>query len=337
MLSGKEILITGGSGMIASYLVSCLIGAFQMSSEAPPRITLLVRDRKSTNLIEFQGKENVILEVCNLSQWKPSRAYDYLIHAASPASPTQYDKPQEIEEANQGFLKRLEVVGFPAVTLLISSGEIYGAKPPNPVPETYEAEIPASGIRAAYPIAKLAGEKLLLDSGKAGKTIPKIVRLFHTFGPGLKLNDGRSFSDFIWAGARGQGLLLRSSGDVVRSFLYIEDAIAGILLVLLQGAWGGVYNLGSPNQLSILEYAEIVAQEAGVSVTTPKNPSTADGYIASPIHFLVPDTRKIMKIGWSTQVSPREGIKRTLNWAKYTLDSQPNETRRFTSEEKAIE
>jgi nucleoside-diphosphate-sugar epimerase len=251
-----------------------------------------------------------------------------LIHAASPASPTQYDNPREIEEANQGFLKRLEVVGFPAVSLLISSGEVYGAKPPSPVPETYEAEIQASGIRAAYPDAKLAAEKLILDSGKAGKTIPKIVRLFHTFGPGLKLNDGRSFSDFIWAGARGQSLILRSSGDAVRSFLYIEDAIAGILHVLLQGAGGGVYNLGSPKQLSILEYAELVALEAGVSVTKPKNQSEVDGYIASPIHFLVPDTRKIMKLGWSNQVSPREGIRRTLKWAKYTLDSQPNETHR---------
>ena len=318
-LSGKEILITGGSGMIASYLVSCLIRVFRMSSTDPPRITLLVRDPEAYNLVEFLGEESVSFQVGNLTTWKPSRGYDYLIHAASPASPTQYGNPGEIDEANLGFLERLQEVGFAKETLLISSGEVYGSTPPNPVPETYEAENLAQGMRAYYPVAKLAAEKTLFKAGIEERTIPKVVRLFHTFGPGMKPNDGRSFADFIWAAAKGDNLLMRSSGDAVRSFLYIEDAIAGILLVLLEGDAGEVYNLGSPESLSILGYAQLVALEGGVGVITNEEESETHGYTASPIHFLVPDTRKIRNIGWVNVVGTKEGIQRTLTWAKETL------------------
>ena len=318
-LSGKEIVITGGSGMIASYLVSCLIRVFRTSTANPPRITLLVRDPEAYNLVEFLGEESVSFEVGSLTAWKPSREYDYLIHAASPASPTQYGNPREIDEANLGFLERLQEVGFAKETLLISSGEVYGTTPPNPVPETYQAENLTQGIRANYPVAKLAAEKMLLKAGMEQKTIPKVVRLFHTFGPGMKPNDGRSFADFIWAAAKGDNLFMRSSGDAVRSFLYIEDAIVGILLVLLEGDGGEVYNLGSPENLSILEYAQLVALEAGVCVITNEEEPENNGYTASPIHYLVPDTRKIRNIGWVNEVGTKEGIQRTLTWAKETL------------------
>lgn len=314
--AGKEILITGGSGMVASFLVSILVRSFKLLNETQPRITLLVRDSTSSNLNEFFSEPSVVIEECDLVKWNPLRTYDYLIHAASPASPTKYGKPGEIEEANIGFLRRLETVGFPKDSLLISSGEVYGPKPPNPVPESFVAQTHVTGVRAVYPAAKLAAERMLLDAGIQKITSPKIIRLFHTFGPGMKVNDGRSFADFIWASAKGSDISLRSKGQDIRSFLYLEDAAAGILTILKNGESGEIYNLGSQEKLSILEYATLVAAEANVRVIVPQDISDSDSYTSSPIHFLIPDTTKLGNLGWSRKVSSREGIRRTLGWAR---------------------
>jgi nucleoside-diphosphate-sugar epimerase len=263
-LSEREILITGGSGMVASYFVSILLNSFKLLGEKPPRVTLLVRDLSSSNLGECTLEQSVVIEECALGEWVPLHSYDYLIHAASPASPTKYGQPEEILDANIGFLKRLKIVGAPNETLLISSGEVYGTRPPNPVPESYVAQSLAVGIRESYPAAKLAAEKMLFEMGEQGLTNPKVIRLFHTYGPGMKVDDGRSFADFIWAAARGEGISLRSMGEDVRTFLYLEDAVAGIITVLLSGDRSGVYNLGSQEKLSIFEFASHVAHEAGV-------------------------------------------------------------------------
>lgn len=318
-LSEKELLITGGSGMIASYFVSILLNSFKLLGQKPPRVTLLVRDLAASNLGEFASESSIVIEKCDLVEWAPLHSYDYLIHAASPASPTKYGKPEEILEANTGFLERLKTVGAPRETLLISSGEVYGTRPPNPVPESYVAQSLNMGIRESYPAAKLAAEKMLLEMGEQGLTHAKVIRLFHTYGPGMKLDDGRSFADFIWAAAKGEDISLRSMGEDIRTFLYLEDAVAGIITVLLSGTRSSVYNLGSHEKLSILEFAKHVADEAKVKINLPQREAPHEEYSQSPIHLLLPDTSKLQNLGWYPTVSTKEGIRRSLTWARNTL------------------
>jgi len=126
-LYGKKILITGASVMLGSYLVATILAACDTDKSNRPNLTLLVRDKNAKNLEFLKDVENVSMEECDLLTWVPRSSYDFLIHAASPASPTKYGNPQEIFDANVGFFHQLDKYGYPHATLFVSSGEVYGS------------------------------------------------------------------------------------------------------------------------------------------------------------------------------------------------------------------
>lgn len=315
--AGKEFLVTGASGMVASYFVSALQGVCEALSYSPPNFTLLVRDLSSKNLHQFQNLSNIRLIQADLEQWDVDREFDFLLHAASPASPTKYKNPAEILNANVGFFENLSKTAFPKHSLFISSGEVYGSRSPVPVTEGYKGSIDISDNRSAYPLAKLEGERLLLKLAMENEADAKIVRLFHTFGPGMKPDDGRSFADFLWVAARGKDIVLHSTGSDIRTFLYLEDAFAGMLQVLNEGSNFETYNLGSRSPLSVLEFAKLVGDTAGVNVVSKSVENLPPvGYVPSPNAIIVPSINKIAEIGWSERIGVIESIRRTLIWAR---------------------
>lgn len=319
-LSGKEFLITGASGMVGGYITSVLLGSCSTLGLPPPKLTLLSRSKSSTNLRQFLENSSVSVIETDLSSWRIDKSYDFLIHAASPASPTQYGDTEAVVGANVRFLANLEKHVMPESTLFISSGEVYGANPPLAVDEDFDGAVIPESPRAVYPESKLAAERLLWKMGEEGLTKPLVARLFHSFGPGLRDADGRSFGDFLWAAARGRDLELLSTGSAIRSFLYLEDAVAGLLTVLTKGRPGESYNIGSANPVAISEFADLVGRVAGVKVQYPSSLEvTKPGYVHSPNHVVVPSNKKISQLGWRQIVPLETGVRRSLLWIQKEL------------------
>lgn len=318
--SEKEVLVTGASGMIGSYFVAALQGLCGSLGITPPNFTLLIRQSSSKNLTQFKKFTNIRMVEAELNSWRSDREFDFLLHAASPASPTKYGNLNEITESNVGFAENLMRSKLPKKSLFISSGEVYGSAAPVPVDENYKGSIDLTKSRSAYPIAKIKAEEIFLKLSQEPFTESYVVRLFHTFGPGMKLDDGRSFADFLWGASQGQDIHLRSAGADIRTFLYLEDAFAGLLKVFSEGQNGETYNLGSSEPLSILDFAQLVGSEAGVDVFSG-SPflESAEDYVPSPNAVIVPSTRKIESLGWRETIPIHEAISRTLAWAKTQL------------------
>ena len=318
--SGREVLITGASGMIGAYVASSLIQGCSLQGLYPPKLTLLSRTLRSGNITLFSSFPCVRVVETELLEWNVDRDFDFLIHAASPASPTKYRDPDSVIQANLGFLRRIQKQAMPRSTLFISSGEVYGSSPPRWVDENYKQPFIPPSSRAVYPEAKIASESLLWEMGADGSTSPFVARLFHSFGPGLKMDDGRSFGDFLWSAARGRDLSLMSSGASVRTLLYIEDAVAGLLTVLTKGNPGEPYNIGSNFPMSISEFAELVGQVSEVQVHYPSSSEKPKAdYIHSPNHVIVPSIEKASSLGWKQMVRLDVGIRRTIDWIQREL------------------
>ena len=319
-LSGREFLITGASGMVGGYITSVLLESCAALGLPSPKLTLLTRSMSSTNLRPFIRNSSVTVVETDLNSWRVDKRYDFLIHAASPASPTKYGDTKAVVGANVGFLANLEKQVMPESTLFISSGEVYGANPPLAVDENFDGAVIPESLRAVYPESKLAAERLLWKMGEKGLTKPLVARLFHSFGPGLRDADGRSFGDFLWAAARGRDLELLSSGSAIRSFLYLEDAVAGLLTVLAKGIPGEVYNVGSGNPVAISEFAELVGRVAEVKVRyAPSSVPPHSDYVESPNQVVVPSNTKVSQLGWRQVVPLETGVRRSLLWIQKEL------------------
>jgi dTDP-glucose 4,6-dehydratase len=318
--SGKELLITGASGMIGSYLTHSIIAGSRLQGYEAPNLTLLVRKESSPNLRDLDLASSVKVVETELLSWKPKQVYDCLIHAASPASPTKYSDSSEVFDSNVGFLKSFGEGEIPKQVLYISSSEVYGPDSPDLIDESFVGNPITESSRAIYPKSKLEGELVLSKMFEQGQTQPYIARLFHTFGPGLRQDDGRSFSDFLWAAAKGNSVELRSPGEDIRTFLYLQDAVAAMFLILTRGTPGEIYNVGSELPLSIRSFAEQVGGSCGVQVRVPNevSPNQLD-YKHSPNKSMVPSTKKLRGLGWSEIVPLDVGIRSTLDWMTTVL------------------
>ena len=319
-LSGAQILVTGASGMVGAYLTTSILGCSERQGRKIPNITVLARDSRSQNLVDLQTHKSVRVIGSELHDWKLDQQYDCLLHLASPASPTKYHDTSSVIQSNVGFLKRISGSNAPRTILFVSSGEVYGANPPIGVDEDFQKAFIPESKRDVYPKAKLAAEHLLGEMWRLGYTTPFIARLFHTFGPGLREDDGRSFGDFLWSAARGKQIMLKSSGQALRTFLYLEDATAGLLTILTRGSDGDIYNVGSENPVSILNFAKVASKLADVGIEIPLNEEGIETLVApSPSSRIVPSCQKLRNLGWAQEVSMEESISRTISWIKRSL------------------
>jgi nucleoside-diphosphate-sugar epimerase len=199
--------------------------------------------------------------------------------------------------------------------LFISAGEVYGSKSTSPIHENFIGAIEPTHPRSAYPTAKLEAEKVTLELGGKFSVETNAVRLFHTFGPGVTRNDGRSFADFIWNAAENRAPRLRSSGQDVRTFLFLRDTVVGILTILDKGKNTEKYNLGGSNPISILDFAKRVSLLAGLEGEVEFG-NIKDSYNHSPNHIIYPSVSKLNNLGWHQEVDLDEMILRTLSWSR---------------------
>ncbi len=317
-LTNSTFLISGASGFIASYLTKTLL-----TLNNNIRVIGVVRDKRKAQE-RFRGyKGNLKLIVGDVGQpLVVKERLDYIIHAASPASPQSYclDPVATLKANILGTYHLLELArvkrakGF----LLISSGEIYGQmnKKQIPIKEDSYGFTDPTNIRSCYGEAKRVAETMAVSWHYQYGVPVKIARLFHTYGPGMKLADGRVFSDFVANVVTGKNIVMKSRGEVKRPFCYIADTAAALFTILLKGKPGQAYNVGNDQaEASVIGLANLLVDlfpQKKLKVIK-KERAKKEGYIETKILSNRPDTSKLRALGWQPKYSPTQGFQRTID------------------------
>ncbi len=329
---GKTFLISGASGALASYMAKTLL-YFNKKISNPIRIIALVRNinRAKQQYSEFLPDSNLIFLEQDVIY--PVVTYseniDYIIHAASPASPKLFfsDPVGTINANTLGthnllcLAKEKNIKSF----LFFSSGEVYGNifERKNLVNENDYGIINPLDVRNCYAESKKLGENMCYCWFQQFGIPIKIVRPAHTYGPGFKADDGRAFSSFVNSIAKGEDIILKSDGSAKRSFIYLADAVRAYFLILQKGKNGEAYNVGNDKEISIKELAELLISLNGnkqkIIYDIPK-----DSPSSKSSHGQL-DISKIKQLGWQPVISEKEGFDRTLKYLTDNLRSFDND------------
>lgn len=261
----------------------------------------------------------IIQDVC--SPLRISKKINFIIHAASQASPKFYgvDPVGTILANTVGTANLLALAakhkseGF----MFFSSGEVYGEVGFGQIPikeDSYGLVDPML-IRSCYAEGKRAGENMCVSWNHQYGVSVKIIRPFHTYGPGMRLDDGRVFADFVSDIVNGRDIIMKSDGSAVRAFCYLADAVVGFFMVLFNGENAQAYNVGNEQgEISIKDLAYMLVDffpEKKLKVRFDIQ-LQQKGYLKSAISRHCPDTVKLRSLGWQPSYSLREGFKRTV-------------------------
>lgn len=303
-----NILITGGAGFIGSHLCRRLLCEDNLIICVDNFIT-----GSEENIEDLLRRPNFRLINHDISQsFYIEENLDWVLHFASPASPKDYLE-HPIKTIKVGTLGTHNCLGIVraknARFLLASTSEIYGDPQVHPQPEEYHGNVNPIGPRSCYDEAKRAAEALSFAYYRQHNLNIKIVRIFNTYGPHMRLDDGRVVSNFIHQALTGKEITVYGDGSQTRSFCYIDDLIGGIVK-FMQVDYTGPINFGNPNEFTVRELADKI-----IRLTNSK----------SEIKFLPlpeddprqrqPDTAKAKKfLNWQPEVSLDEGLKRTIPW-----------------------
>ena len=333
LMKGKTFLITGGAGFLGYYLVHFLNYLNSLNCN----VKIIIFDNFQRGYPEWlkKLKSSSDIDIVNHDMTdklpKELPEVDYIIHAASIASPIFYRKhPIETIDANIIGLRSLLDYALerkkndrPISSLLFfSSSEIYGDPDYENIPtsEEYRGNVSCTGPRASYDEAKRFGETLCINFSKQYDLPIKIARPFNNYGPGLKITDTRALPDFAKNILDGNDILLFSDGSPTRTFCYITDAIIGYYKVLINGVNGDYYNIGidSP-EISIKQLAEIAIENAkelfNYKGKLVYGESSDDDYLTDNPNRRCPDITKAKTlIGYNPKIDVHEGVKRTLIW-----------------------
>jgi UDP-glucuronate decarboxylase len=335
-MSGKNLLIAGGAGFLGHYLVQGTLHWNARHPGADPiRVTILDNFvRGFPDWLEAQ-KLNPKLHCVTHDITKPLPNglgnFEYIIHAASIASPIYYRKcPIETMDANVGGLRHMldycqaqAEYGFPVKGMLFySSSEIYGDPSPDaiPTPETYRGLVSCTGPRACYDESKRYGETLCVNFAQQRGIPVKVARPFNNYGPGLKISDRRVIPDFARDILEGRDIVMLSDGSPKRTFCYVADAVIGYLKILVNGRPGEAYNIGVETpEISMAALANrMVAfsqQLFGYKGKVVLGASQDSAYlIDNPNRRCPVITKARTELGYDPAVDLDEGLRRSLIW-----------------------
>jgi len=316
-LKGRRVLITGGAGFIGSWLAEALatLGA---------EVTVL--DNLSTgslkNIEHLLHLPNFRFMMGDVSNFKVEERYDFLVHAASLPAPDLYvEKPVETMLSNSlGTLNILEASRrHNGVVLYTSTSEVYGDAEVIPTPESYCGRVNPVGIRSPYEESKRFGEALCMAFFRHYGVDVRIARLFNTYGPRLDPNAryARVISRFITQALSGKPITVHGDGRQTRSFLYVSDAVEALVRMMVkEGLKGEVVNVGNPNEVTILELAQLVKELTDSKSEVEFQPPRPD----DP-RRRCPDISKAKSLlGWEPKTTLEEGLKHTIKWFKQVLN-----------------
>ncbi len=247
---------------------------------------------------------------------------DLVLHFACPASPRDYLR-HPIHTLKVDSVGTLHTLGLAkahrARYLLASTSEVYGDPQVHPQPESYWGHVNPLGPRSVYDEAKRFAEALTMAYHRAHGLDARIVRIFNTYGPRMRAGDGRVIPQFITHALARTPLPVHGDGRQTRSFCFVDDLVEGIYrLATYDGLAGEVFNLGNPEEITLLELAETVASLVGTTLDLVHLPLPQD----DPARRR-PDIRKAQAgLGWTPTVSLPDGLRRTLEWFASTTPAQ---------------
>ncbi|MEO8603147.1 MAG: UDP-glucuronic acid decarboxylase family protein [bacterium] len=312
-----RIVVTGGAGFIGSHLADRLVGDGH---------EVIALDNLSTghgrNIKHLLGTPRFSFVHYDVTKYiYVDGPVDVIFHLASLPSPVDYLK-KPIPTLKVGALGTHNTLGLAraknALFMLASTSEVYGDPQIHPQPETYWGNVNPVGPRGVYDEAKRFAEAMTMAYHRYHGVPTRIFRIFNTYGPRMRPDDGRVVTNFIAQALRGQPLTVYDDGSRTRSFCYVSDLVEGMMRLWQRGGADPV-NLGNPREMTILEFAHIIKDLSGS---------------ASPIEFLVPTdertkddpttrrpdcSRAMAQLGWEPQVALEDGLRSTIDYFRQRL------------------
>ncbi|MBI2193315.1 MAG: SDR family oxidoreductase [Planctomycetes bacterium] len=316
-------VITGGAGFLGSHLCDHFLA---QGHEVICIDNLLTGNASNighlASVERFQFIERSVTEPIELEG-----AVDHVLHFASPASPTDYLRfPIEtLQAGSAGTRHALELArAGNARFLLASTSEVYGDPQVHPQREDYWGNVNPIGHRSVYDEAKRFAEALTMAYHRAYGVETRIVRIFNTYGPRMRLEDGRALPNFLSQALGGRDITIYGDGSQTRSFCYVDDTVAGIARLLDSSEILPV-NVGNPSEITILEFAKAVLELTGSTSRLHFQPFP-EGYGDDP-KVRRPDIgRARSKLHWEPKVPLREGLNRTIEYFKARMRAGGQET-----------
>jgi dTDP-glucose 4,6-dehydratase len=309
-MSGKRVLITGAAGFLGSHLCDRFI---KEDYHVIGMDNLITGDLKNIeHLFKLENFEFYHHDVSKFIHIPGN--LDYILHFASPASPIDYLKIP-IQTLKVGALGTHNCLGLAkekkARILVASTSEVYGDPLVHPQTEEYWGNVNPVGPRGVYDEAKRFMESITRAYHTFHNVETRIVRIFNTYGPRMRLNDGRALPAFIGQALRGEDLTVFGDGTQTRSFCYVDDLVDGIYRLLMSD-YPMPVNIGNPNEISLKDFAEEVLKLTGSSVKIVYKPLPMDDPKQRQ-----PDITKAKEIlGWSPTVDRADGLQRTYAYFK---------------------
>jgi len=312
-MNKKKVLVTGGAGFLGSHLCDRFLGE---GFEVVAMDNLITGNLQ--NIAHLFGKDGfkfVKHDVTNYTFVEGN--LDYILHFASPASPIDYLK-LPIQTLKVGALGTHKILGLAkekkARVLIASTSEVYGDPLTHPQTEDYWGNVNPIGFRGVYDEAKRFMEAMTMAYHRYHGLETRIVRIFNTYGPRMRVNDGRALPAFMSQALGGEDITVFGDGSQTRSFCYVDDLIEGIYRLLFSDEAMPV-NIGNPSEISILDFArEIIELTGSKSKIVHKELPKDDPKVRQP------DISRAKEIlGWEPQVPRREGLQRTLAYFKEEL------------------
>ncbi len=304
----RRVVVTGGAGFLGSWVCESLLDTGDSVVCADNFVT-----GRAANVEHLREQDGFDLLDCDVSEGLDvDGRVDWVLHLASPASPPDYlALPLEtMKVGSVGTTNALELARTrDARFVLASTSEVYGDPLEHPQREDYWGNVNPVGPRSVYDEAKRFSEALTTAYRSAYGADTGIVRIFNTYGPRMRLDDGRAIPNFVGQALRGESMTVAGDGSQTRSICYVADTVAGILAYAASREWTPV-NIGNPTEMTMVELAELIRRLAG-----SMSPLSAVDLPVDDPRVRCPDiTMARERLGWEPAVAPDEGLSRTVAW-----------------------
>jgi nucleoside-diphosphate-sugar epimerase len=309
-------IVTGGAGFIGSHLCTTLLARDFTVTCVDNLVT-----GSEQNIVELRAHPRfqfVEHDVCQPLPGVPRS--DVIFHLASPASVADYlALPLETLRVNTiGTLNLLELAKDSGARFLFAStSEVYGDPLEHPQQESYWGNVDPNGLRSVYAESKRLGEAATMAYWRTVEVDARLVRIFNTYGPHSRRDDGRIVPNFITQALRHEPLTIYGDGSHTRSYCYVSDLVAGIIAAMFgEGTRGEVFNIGNPDEYTVSEFARVIAAQVGSNAGVIYEPLPED----DPSRRKPDITKARTMLGWEPTVDLETGVGQTIRWFRGLLD-----------------